>query len=316
MPATETPEDAFISLYQKYGATESAKRLGVTERGVQRRRKRIEERTGMKLLGPDSRRSDIPQAEYKARIRIRVDDGFVLIGSDFHYWPKLISTAHLGFVAFCKTLKPKAVILNGDVMDFPSISRHPSIMWEDRPRVVDEIETAKERLAEIEKAAPGGAKLIWNLGNHDARFESRLATVAPEYLRVNGVHLKDNFPRWEPAWSTWINGETVVKHRFKGGIHATHNNTLWSGKTIVSGHLHSQKVTPFSDYNGTRWGVDTGCVADPYGPQFSAYTEDNPVNWRSGFGVLTYVKGELLQPELARVVRPGIIDFRGKLIDV
>jgi hypothetical protein len=48
------------------------------------------------------------------------------------------------------------------------------------------------------------------------------------------------------------------KHRMKGGIHAAHNNTLHAGTTMVTGHLHSVKVTPFSDYNGTRWDVDTG----------------------------------------------------------
>ena len=55
-----------------------------------------------------------------------------------------------------------------------------------------------------------------------------------------------------------VNGNVVIKHRMKGGIHAAHKNTLHAGTTMVTGHLHSLKVTPFSDYNGTRWGVDTG----------------------------------------------------------
>src|SRR6185437_12296595 len=112
-----------------------------------------------------------------------------------------------------------------------------------------------------------------------------------------GVHLRDHFPDWEACYSLFINNDVVVKHRLKGGIHATHNNTMWAGKTIVTGHLHSLKATPLTDYNGTRFGVDTGCLADVFGPQFE-YQEDAPRNHRSGFAVLTFHRVELLWPEL------------------
>jgi hypothetical protein len=74
--------------------------------------------------------------------------------------------------------------------------------------------------------------------------------------------------------------------------------------------------TPFSDYNGTRWGVDTGTLADPTGPQFIDYLEDNPTSWRSGFAVLTYYKGELLWPELCHVRGEGVYEFRGKVYNI
>lgn len=253
--------------------------------------------------------------EFPNWLKEEVRNGTVLIGSDHHYWPNFISTAHKAFVQFCEKFQPKLVIANGDVMDFPAISRHASIGWENRPSVEKEIETAKARLSEIERAAPN-AKRYWPLGNHDARFESRLAQVAPEYANVHGVHLKDHFPYWRPCWSLLINNDVVVKHRFKGGIHATHNNTLWAGKTVVTGHLHSLKVTPFSDYNGVRWGVDTGTMADPYGPQFENYTEHNPANWRSGFVVLTFKDGKLLDPEIVRVIGERKVSFRGEIVRV
>ena len=107
--------------------------------------------------------------------------------------------------------------------------------------------------------------------------------AAPEFAKVAGIHLRDHFPDWESGWSCWINNDVVIKHRFKGGIHAPHNHTLWAGRTIVTGHLHSAKVMPISDYNGTRWGVDGGCLADTGAKAFLDYTEDSPKNWRSGF---------------------------------
>ena len=82
--------------------------------------------------------------------------------------------------------------------------------------------------------------------------------------------------------------------------------------SYVHGHLHKLSVTPWSDYRGRRYGVDTGTMAEPYGPQFN-YTEAGPVNWASGFAVLTFYKGKLLQPELC-VVEHGEAWFRGKKV--
>lgn len=318
MPAPKCSDSQFIEAFEMGGASAVNKAYGVTFARIYERRRRLEDRYGRRILAPsESAYSATNRIEHPGRIAKPVVDGTVLIGSDAHYWPNIVTTAHRAFVKFCKDYKPSLVILNGDVMDGAKISRHASIGWEQKPSVIQEIEAAQERLAEIESAAGRKCDLAWTLGNHDGRFETRLATVAPEYARVHGVHLKDHFSiRWEPCWSVEINNDVIVKHRFKSGIHAPHNNTMWAGKTVVTGHLHSLKVYPFTDYNGDRWGVDTGTMADPYGPQFTDYMEDNPRNWRSGFAVLTFCEGRLLQPELVRVCGDGEVDFRGKVIRV
>lgn len=143
-----------------------------------------------------------------------------------------------------------------------------------------------------------------------------MAQNAPQYEGVQGFSLKDHFSAWAPCWSLWINDDTVIKHRMKGGIHATRNNTLNAGKTVVTGHLHSLKVTPLTDYNSSRWGVDTGTLADPSGPQFVDYLEDNPTDWRSGFVVLTDYKGTLLWPEVVHVISQSQVTFRGQVLTV
>lgn len=267
----------------------------------------------MQVTGPPHRLQTRHNIEHPGRLLHEVKNGVVLVGSDAHYWPGPASVGHRAFVKFCKEYKPAAVVLNGDVIDAATISRHPPIGWENRPTVQQEIEAAQDRLSEIESAC-GKARKIWTLGNHDGRFETRLATVAPEFAKVHGLHLRDHFPLWEPCWSLWINDDVVVKHRFKGGIHAPHNNTMWAGKTMITGHLHSAKVIPLSDYNGTRYGVDTGCIADPSHRAFLDYTEDNPKNWRSGFAVLTFRDGRLMQPELVLAVDANHVEFRGELI--
>jgi hypothetical protein len=322
MTAAKCPDDEFIELVENKGPAETARILKCGIRAIYKRRENIERRTGRQIVATKEtgggRRTRF-KINHSERADLFIDNGVVIVGSDAHYFPGIISTAHLGLVKFCKMLKPTAVIMNGDILDGAKVSRHPSMGWEDKPSIAQEIKAANERLGEIQTAAKG-AKLFWTLGNHDARLESRIANVAPELAKLHGVHLKDHFdPAWEPCWSVWINGSSdepvVVKHRHKNGIHATHNSTMWAGTTMVTGHLHSLKVTPFTDYRGTRYGVDTGTLADIYGPQFD-YCEDNPRSWRSGFVVLTFADGKLLWPEVVHALEPGRVEFRGRVYEV
>ena len=253
--------------------------------------------------------------EHRGRIDLEIEDGIVLVGSDAHIWPGDPTPAMRAFVWACRKFRKelRAVVLNGDIVDGARISRHPSIGWESKPTLIEELGAVQKQLREIRKAASDGPEYIWTLGNHDARFETAIANALPEFERVQGVHLRDHFPDWEPAWSCWINDDLVIKHRFKGGIHAPWNNTIYAGKSIATGHLHSLKVTPFSDYNGTRWGVDTGTLSAPYSDPFVHYTEANPVNWRAGFVVFTFRKGEMLWPELVVVRDKDSWMFRGQV---
>jgi hypothetical protein len=306
-------------MFEELGGHEMARRLKMTQENVQGRRRRIEQRIGRTIHGPDRNGVSIrPVVNHDHRAVIEVWDGQVIIGSDAHYWPDIVTTAHRAFVHFVEKITPKVVILNGDVFDGASISRHASIGWESKPSVIQEVEACKARLDEIEKVSKN-AKLVWTLGNHDSRFETSLANRAPEYAKVHGVHLKDHFPYWTPAWSCWLNNDVVVKHRLKGGVHATHNNTVGSGRSTVTGHLHSLKVTPYTDYNGTRYGIDCGTLAGgATAPQFVNYLEDAPANWRSGFVLLTFKNGKLLVPEVVQVSEqdPDAVEFRGELVHV
>ena len=314
-PRAKCEDGDFVRLFEQLGPTMLAKQIGISTKSIYDRRQRLERKIGRQITGPDHPRQTRSHIVHPQRVCFDVPNGIVIVGSDAHIWPGEPSTAIRAFIKLCKELKPKAVILNGDVMDFPQVSRHPPIGWEAHPTVQQEIEAAQEILADIESAT-FKARKIWTLGNHDARFETRLATAAPEFAKVSGIHLRDHFAAWETGWSVWINDDTVIKHRYKGGLHATHNNAVSSGKHIVTGHLHSAKVTPWTDYNGTRYGLDTGCLADIYAKPFTDYLEDNPRNWRSGFGVLTFRDGKLMLPELVLVEDEKHVQFRGEIIRV
>src|SRR5512146_2568024 len=231
--ADAIPEQQFIQLFQNLGAADLSKQLGISERQVHRRRRKIERKLSIQLDAPMMPSSEWSMLvrKHRARIDVTMTDGVVIVFSDPHYWPGVKTTAHRAVLKFCEELKPKIVICNGDAFDGSRASRHPKIGFlEKNPTIVDEIRAVQERLGEVEKAAPK-ATLVWPLGNHDLRFEARLAAAAPEYEGVHGMHLKDHFSdRWQPCWGLHINpgtlSYTVVKHRWHNGIHATHNNVL------------------------------------------------------------------------------------------
>mgnify|MGYP005840021861 FL=1 len=131
------------------------------------------------------------------------------------------------------------------------------------------------------------------------------------------MHLKDHFPNWLPCWSAWVNDDLIIKHRFKGGQHSAYNNSLFSGKSICTGHYHRLLARPVADYNKKlRWGIECGTLADPNGPQFRDYSEDNPKDHHQGFAVLTFEDGNLLPPELVYVLEENKVSFRGKILEV
>ena len=315
MTVAKVPDDEFITLFETHGPHETARRLNMAMPKVAIRRRNLERKLERPINGPRHPNS-LPAQHHPHRIQLDIGEGVVIIGGDAHYWPGEPSTAHRAFVQFIREMKPRAVIANGDMFDGARISRHPPIGWAQTPTVKQELEVVQDRMQEIADACPRGCRKTWPLGNHDARYESKIAATLPELAEVHGVSLQDHMPLWEPCWAVWINDEVVVKHRFRNGIHATYNNTLHAGMTMVTGHLHSQKITPFTDYRGTRYGIDAGCLADPSAKAFTDYTEDGPKNWRSGFAVLTFRDGKLLMPELVTVWDEGHVQWRGDLVAV
>jgi hypothetical protein len=81
------------------------------------------------------------------------------------------------------------------------------------------------------------------------------------------------------------------------------------GVNVVTGHLHRLQVTAWGDYTGRRYGIDTGCLAEPDGPQFM-YLEHNPVPWASGFAVLTFTEMAYSCPQSLCEVVDGEAFFR------
>jgi hypothetical protein len=320
MTKAKSSDKEFIALAKKNGPAAIARILSTPQRAIYQRRRSLENKYKITISWPTERYPNLRPSQYQGRLDHEIPNGVAIVGSDFHYWPGPPSLMHKAFLHFCRELKPELVVANGDVLDFCKISRHPPIGWTHQPTPQEEIEAAQERMHEIEKAS-GKARKVWPLGNHDSRFETRLATVAPEFAKIVGTRLSDHFPLWEPCWSVWVNDRTdtvVIKHRGnKSGIHATYNNVKEFRTHVVSSHSHMANVRPVTDIRReTLYGVDTGCIADPLHSSFVDYKEGSITDWRDGFCVLTFQDGRLLLPELVTRCDDTSVQFRGKTIKV
>lgn len=303
-------DDEFIGIWNRLqSATQVARALDIDVRNVHIRRKRIEGKYSIVLRSNDSRSPTFLVREHAPRVDCEMMNGTIFVGSDAHYWPGAPSTAHQAFVKLIKQEQPELVVMNGDLFDGARISRYPSAAWIQLPTVKEELDAVALRLGEI-KEAVGSGKTWWCLGNHDMRFDAKLANMASEFEGVQGFTLGDHFPDWKISISLFINNKLMIKHRFRNGTHATWNNTLYSGVSMCTGHLHRLQATILNDYGGTRWGIDCGTLGETEGDHMH-YGEDNPTNHCSGFAVLTIVDGQLLHPEFC-VVIDGKAYFRGK----
>lgn len=307
----KSEDEYFIEVWKELGSpTKIAYRLGVALRNVYERRRIIEKKYNILLPTKDGRFT-LPENRRRATLEV---EGYVLVFSDAHFMPGEPSVGFKALLKLIKTLKPKAVIANGDILDGGTISKYGTMDWEPVTSLRDELEAVQWHMDQIVKACKGlGTFLHRTTGNHDIRFDKRLAGAVPEFRGIAGTCLKDHIPEWSVSWSVMINDLCMVKHRLQhGGIHSGYNNVLKAGISTVSGHTHLLEVKGWGDYRGRRYGVSTGMLADPCGNQF-AYTEDNPVPWCSGFAVLHFRDGLLLPPELVEVIDNAAY-FRGEAI--
>jgi hypothetical protein len=309
-------DEEFIRVWQELkSATKVAEFFKQDVRSVYTRRKSMEEKYKISL-DASSRNFKPTRLVTPGNMRreLNIDFGMVVVFSDAHFWPDEPTPAYRALLKFLEMHKQDivCVVNNGDAFDGASISRFPSINFNKLPTVKEELEACQISLTEIENRVLKQTPLIWPMGNHDARYEQLIVNKAPELQGLKGTQLRDYFPLWQPCYSFWVNGDTVIKHRYKGGSMAGRNNTIHGGINFVTGHTHVGCVNPFTDYNGTRYGVQTGTLANPLGRQFE-YAEDSPKDWMACFAVLTFYDGKLLMPELCKVWDDDHFEFRGQV---
>lgn len=303
--ASAHSRDAFVAIWAEENGSVAriARRLGMAERNVYERRKRME-RDGYVLPANDAAPNPgggATRAAYPRQIEANVDSGLIVAFGDLHSTP--LARRDIDTNAMRLLLewleehgtRVRLLLCMGDVLDGASIGRHPPLGWEERPSIADEIGAGVHDLDRLAALAPH-AERLWVVGNHDERFDRTLAQQAKEFRAVTGMRMQDHFQRWRMAWSVRINGETVAVHRWHGGVHAAHNNLMKGGGAhMVTGDTHRLCVKVYAGQIGPKYAVECGTLSESDGEQF-AYTRGVAPNWEPGFAVLPIVYGELHRP--------------------
>lgn len=318
----KTTEDDFVAAWHRLGSPKLvAADLGLSVRNIYDRRAALAKR-GIFLptvpltagYGARSMGTYSTPTQFERRRKFTVENGTVVVFSDPHWLPDHSTTAHDALEAVIRELKPVGVICGGDAVDGDTISRwDPTRGHHKRFTVKEELECVRMHFDSLDRVVPKKSWKAWTCGNHDVRLSRFVAVKAPELMDMPMTRLEDWAPNWPLSWTVELNsgtaGMTVVRHRNQAGM--LHLQASKAGTHYCHGHLHRLNVHRQATFNGVRYSIDAGSLADSTSEGFD-YAEGAP-DHAQGFAVLTFKDGELLPPELCEVVK-GTAYFRGKAL--
>jgi len=145
-------DDEFIKIWNELGSpTLVAQKIKMNPRSVMARRKSIELRLGIELPTFNSQRivktlKKIEQTPHNVRRGIDVDKvKRVIVFSDAHF-TDTTTTAFKALLIMIKEFKPQVIICNGDAFDGQVLSRFPSINYDQKPSVLEELKACRYHL--------------------------------------------------------------------------------------------------------------------------------------------------------------------------
>jgi hypothetical protein len=214
-----------------------------------------------------------------------------LILGDIHapYYDKRAFNAML---AFSKWWKPEYIYLNGDIIDFYSISRFDK----DPSRIVslqDDIDCAHDLIKQVRKANPN-AGITFNEGNHEIRLIKYKWNKAPELSCLRGLEIESLLKldelgiNYQKDFSKFKN--TIIKHGTVVRKHSAYTARAEFEKTGMSGvnnHTHRLGNYFLTNISGEYMWLEGGCLCD-LKPE---YYEGGTPNWQHGFIIGFYKSG-------------------------
>lgn len=143
----------------------------------------IADKSAFKPLG--WQKNLLPKTQATSRKPITLNGALkVLILSDIHI-PYHDEVAVAAAIAHAKKKKPDVIILNGDIGDFYGVSRHDK---DPRRSLSDELDAIRQFLFHLRKQFPT-TRILYKIGNHEARMEIFLVKNAPVLLGVTDFEL-------------------------------------------------------------------------------------------------------------------------------
>lgn len=219
---------------------------------------------------------------------LEIDYKTVVVAGDFHF-PYHDPYAVSLFLKFVSWLQPHTIVLNGDIIDFYSLSKYDK----DPRRLLslqDEIDTAVLFLRLLRKICPK-SKIYFIEGNHEERLRRWLsrhpevsclrALTITQLLELNS--LKIQYVPYEqylmPSTQYILHHGTITRSQSSYTARANVDSWCMSG---INNHTH-RMGTYYKSALGmkVKW-FENGCLCSLH-PE---YVKGPPVNWQHGFCVV------------------------------
>jgi len=219
---------------------------------------------------------------------IKNDTKRILIISDIHF-PFQNDKALNKALQIGKDNKVSKIILNGDIIDFHSISRFEKNPKERNLR--QEIETTRNFLYSLRKQFPK-IEILYKIGNHEKRLTSYLWSKAeefsdlPELSLERLLHFKENNIQYYPKDKVIKLGKLSVihGHELSTGICSVYPSRslfLGSNTSCIAGHCHRQSSFVKRTLNGNIIKTFTvGCLCNLIA-DYSTYND-----WTNGCAIV------------------------------
>lgn len=264
----------------------------------ERNRKKRSSSAGKELFRPNQTAGysmDLPKSIASPIKDFKVPQGLSLVISDGHV-PFHDDIALRSALDYGSDREVDNVILNGDMIDFFSVSR-----WEKNPEernMSRELQLARQFLQHLRERFPN-ARIIYKIGNHEERWEKYMYTKAPEICGVADFQIYKllDFAKYGIE-------EVKSKQKMKSGKNLTiiHGHELFQsnapvnfartlqqnlGVCAIAGHRHN--TSEHSQKNAdnkyiTCWSL--GCLCD-MSPEYAIINK-----WNHGFAMLDLIRND------------------------
>lgn len=220
------------------------------------------------------------------------------------------------FLDLLKTVQPNVLVLNGDIVDFPSVGRYTQIPGAGNLTLQAEIDYVKDKFRQIREIFSG--PITWHIGNHEQRLARYLADASPALADLDNVRydvlfgVKD-FKIQLVFGGNWLAPYQSHRSRNIGRTHkiyydsfvVTHGTALgpqgarkeleYFGLSGASGHTHRPGIfMQGTEANpGLTW-MNPGMLANKACAK--DYRETRVNEWGMGVGVVT------IDPKTRRVI--------------
>ncbi len=206
------------------------------------------------------------------------------------------------FLRACKEMEPDIVLLNGDMIEGSSISRHPKVPGKVMS-LQAEFDFFKEMIRKLREVCPD-AEIVWTAGNHGLdRLASYLTQVAPglaglDSMRIDKLAGLDEYGVKLAQGGSFVSPKgqekdvTGIKfHGFYVGYHGTAlGQTPYltelrnSGLSGQSGHVHRAGLAYATTeaLGAHSWMSTPSSVVEECG---RSYQRSRSIAWQRGFGV-------------------------------